>query len=513
MVYVLSFLESQSDVKPETTLQTEGKRARKGKKKKIAMLFPDFEGTPLEYRRHIHPLGLLALAAITPEDFEVSFIDERVAGSAGTLDALTHADVIAISAMTPQAYRAYEVADSLREMKIPVVLGGPHASLVPEEASAHADAVVIGEAEGVWAEALGDVISGKSRGHYLCVHKPSLSGIPRPRYDLLDDNHYLPIRSVQMTRGCPLNCEFCSVPKNFGREYRVRPADEIMEDLALLPPYIYFVDDNIMLKMRSFTKIFQDLKPLKKRWTGMAPLSIAGNEKYISLIADSGCWSLYVDMGPWISMGFRDDVTSLKNQLAKSIDLVARLNDHGIKVMGSFLFGFDHDDESVFDRALEFLEKSKIAEAEFLILTPYPNTPFYHRLESQGRIISKDWSLYNTTHAVYIPKTLSPERLEEGVGYLWREFFKRFDKRGDISETIEGVPDEIYQKVLRANPALFRDIVHNTLVEGMKKRRMANDETRDGLELLVSVWKERVPPVFTKLIEPVLLELGYPIDR
>ncbi len=469
--------------------------------KRLLMIFPDFEGTPLAYRAFIPPLGLLTLAALTPPEFEISFLDERN----DPVDFSATADVVAISAMTPQAARAYEIADSFRARGVPVVLGGAHASLMPDEALHHADAVVVGEAEDIWQKVLADLTAGRSEGIYVCRRKPDLSGLPFPRHDLLNEPNYLPIRSIQVTRGCPLNCEFCTVPKNFGREYRIRPIDEVLSEIERLPGHLYFVDDNLMIKRRSFTGLFARMSGMGKRWTGMAPLAIASDKKYLRLLSASGCWSMYVDVGPWLSVGLRGDVASLKEQVSRSIGYIKELQDSGIKVMGSFVFGFDHDEEAIFERTLEFLLMSGIVEAEFLILTPYPNTPLSEKLEAQNRIIDRDWSRYNTTHAVFRPAHMTPEALEEGVNYLWREFYRQKD-RTDGFVLVKATPEarKAHERILSAVPILFRDMAHEGVLEGL-----AGVPGPIGVGELVGIWKKSNPPVFGRIVGKVYKELGY----
>jgi radical SAM superfamily enzyme YgiQ (UPF0313 family) len=471
------------------------------KKKRLLMFFPDFEGTPLAYRAFIPPLGLLTLAALTPPEFEILFIDGRT--DAVDLDA--DADIVAVSAMTPQAVRAYEIADAFRTRGIPVVLGGAHPSLAPEEALLHADAVVVGEAEEIWRGLLSDLGDGRSEGIYVCRRKPDLSGLPFPRHDLLIEANYLPIRSIQVTRGCPLNCEFCTVPKNFGREYRIRPIDEVLTEIGRLPSHLYFVDDNLMIKRRSFTGLFTRMEGMGKRWTGMAPLSIASDKKYVRLLSASGCWSMYVDVGPWLSVGLRGDVSSLKAQVDRSVGYIKTLQDAGIKVMGSFVFGFDHDEEPIFERTLEFLLMSGIVEAEFLILTPYPNTPLADKLEAQNRIISRDWSRYNTTHAVFRPARMTPDALEEGVGYLWREFYRHTDRSdGFVLPNASPQVQRAHERILSSVPILFRDMAHEGVLGGL-----TGIPTPIGVAELVGVWRQSNPPVFSRILGDVYKELGY----
>lgn len=471
---------------------------------KMVMIFPDFEGLPLRYRAFIAPLGLITLAANTPERYKIEFFDERLE----TIPEDLYADVVVISAMTPQAKRAYELADGFKGKGIRVILGGAHPSLMPDEAIAHADSVVVGEVEGLWEGLLEDLEAGELKKFYICEHKPDLTGLPRPRYDLLKEDNYLPIRSIQITRGCPLNCEFCAVPKNFGRKYRIRSIDEVVSDLEALSSHIYFVDDNILLKKRNFSHLFRLMSEMDKKWTGMAPLNVASDREYVRLIKDSGCWSMYVDIGPSVSFGLKKDISSYKGIVERSMEHIKVLQDSGIKVMGSFIFGFDHDEESIFDNTLEFLEKSSVVEPEFLILTPYPNTPLYDKMEGRGRIFDRDWSHYNTNHAVYMPEGMSPERLEEGVSYLWEEFYgkmNRVEERLGADDDLES----IHEKILASIPNLFRDKSHAVVVEGISSLTRGAGVGEITKDELIELWLKTNPPVIKKIISGVIRELGY----
>jgi radical SAM superfamily enzyme YgiQ (UPF0313 family) len=471
---------------------------------KMTMIFPDFEGLPLKYRAYIAPLGLLTLAANTPDRYDVEFIDERQEAVPEDLDT----DIAVISAMTPQAGRAYELADDFRSRGIKVVLGGAHPSLMPGEAMAHADAVLVGEAEGLWEGLIADLEEDRSRGFYICEHKPDLTGLPRPRYDLLKEENYLPIRSIQITRGCPLNCEFCAVPKNFGRQYRIRSVDEVISDLEALPSHVYFVDDNILMKKRNFAELFVRMSAMDKKWTGMAPLHIASDKDYVDLIRRSGCWSIYVDIGPSVSFGLKDDVSSYKGGVERSMDHIKRLQDAGIKVMGSFIFGFDHDDESIFENTLSFIEKSGLVEPEFLILTPYPGTPLHDKLTAKGRIFDDDWSHYNTVHAVFTPEKMTPERLEEGVGFLWKEFYGKMDA---VDESL-GARDEVeslHRRLLMTIPVLFRHKPHELVVKGVSNLGNGIRPVDIATDDLVEIWLKENPPVIRRIVSDTIRELGY----
>ncbi len=471
--------------------------------KKMAMIFPDFEGLPLKYRASIAPLGLTTLAANTPENYEIEFFDGRLETIPEDLDV----DIAVISAMTPQAKNAYDLADGFLEKNIRVVLGGAHPSLLPDEAIEHADAVVVGEAEGIWEGLLADLEMGKSERFYICEHKPDLTGLPRPRYDILNDDNYLPIRSIQITRGCPLNCEYCAVPKNFGKKYRIRSIEEVVADLEALPPNVYFVDDNILLKKRNFSELFRLMSTMDKEWTGMAPLSIAADKEYVKLIKQSGCWSIYVDIGPSVSFGLKKEITSYSGMVERSLEYIKTLQDSGIKVMGSFIFGFDYDDESIFDNTLEFLEKSKVVEPEFLILTPYPKTPLFDKLEAKGRIFDRNWSHYNTTHAVFVPEKMTPERLEEGVNYLWEEFYGRMNY---VEERLgaNGDVESIHKKLLSSIPNLFRDRTHALVVEGISEMAGKKDVKQITEDELIRLWLKN-PPAIKRIVAGIINDLGY----
>lgn len=364
-------------------------------------------------------LSLTTIAALTPPDIEVAITDENVE----PIDFNEDVDLVGLTAMTMHAPRAYEIADRFRARGITVVMGGIHASSLPEEAKEHVDAVVIGEAEDVWGKLLHDFQNGQLNPFYKSDYFCSFKAQPHPRLDLLKKKHYCTINCVQATRGCPFSCDFCSVAQFFGNTYRYRPVDEVIEEIKDLPPsYFTFVDDNIMGKPSYAKELFQKLTPLKRKWTSQGSLTMAKDTKLLKMAVESGCYALFVG----VESLSQDNLSSMNkaiNQVSQYEEAIKKIRDHGIMVIGSFIFGFDHDDEAVFERTVKFCEKNKIELPIFFILTPVPGTRLYQRMEKEGRILHKDWSKYNGSNVVYKPKLLSEETLFNGYSWAFQEIY------------------------------------------------------------------------------------------
>jgi radical SAM superfamily enzyme YgiQ (UPF0313 family) len=363
-------------------------------------------------------LGLLKVAALTPPEWEVSIVDEKVE----SLDMEQPADLVGITAMTTTVQRGYEIADHFRRRGIKVIMGGMHVSCLPEEALAHSDCVVAGEAEGLWPTVLEDFEKGElKRIYHHNGSLPSLAQLPTPDWDLYRSKNYLPVHFVETTRGCPIDCEFCSVTSAFGGKYRSRPHEEVLLELRGLEPFegiftlkncVFFVDDNI-ISNRTYTRgLLERIADLKLHWFAQASVNIANEPEILELCRKSGCVGLFLGfetLSPetLASMGKR------VNRPSHYYEVVQKIHDHGIGIDGSFVFGFDTDDEGVFDRTLEFVLNAKLEVAYFSILTPYPGTRVYKRLEQQERILTRDWASYDANHVVYRPRNFSPDRLLE----------------------------------------------------------------------------------------------------
>ena len=364
-------------------------------------------------------LGLLRVATLTPPSWQVDIVDEKIE----PLNMDRGADLVGITAMTVTAGRAYELADHFRRGGARVILGGMHPSCLPEEALRHCDSVLIGEAEGLWPSVLQDFERGELRQIYRHENgPPSLDAMPAPNWAAYQDKKYLPVHFVESTRGCPLDCEFCAVTSAFGGRYRNRPCDDVIAELEGLQPFgglftlkncVFFVDDNIVANRAYARELLTRLVDLKIRWFGQASMNIANDPEILRLCQRSGCIGLFVGFESLSAETLRS-IGHKPNHPNRYLDVVRKIHDHGIGIDASFIFGFDTDDESVFDRTVEFVLKAKIEVAYFSILTPYPGTRLYERLEADNRLLTKDWSCYDTGHVVFRPKTFTPDQLLEG---------------------------------------------------------------------------------------------------
>lgn len=374
-------------------------------------------------------LGLLKVAALTPPGWQVRIVDEKVE----PLDLNQEADLVGVTGMTPTANRAYEIADHFRRRGTTVVMGGMHASQLPEEALRHCDSVVIAEAEGLWPRLLADFERGVLQPIYR--HEdglPPLAHQPAPDWELYRGKRYLPVHFVETTRGCPIGCEFCSVTNAFGGRYRNRPQDEVLAELRSLRRFdglltlkncVFFVDDNIIANRAYAREFLGRIADLGLKWFGQASVNIANDDELLDLCRKSGCTGIFIGFETLSPETLRS-IGKRINQPQRYLDVVRKIHDHGIGIDGSFVFGFDTDDAGVFDRTLEFVMQAKLDIAYFSILTPYPGTRLHQRLGEEGRLLTRDWSLYDGSRVVYRPKHFTPEQLLEGYYRVLKEFYR-----------------------------------------------------------------------------------------
>ncbi len=373
-------------------------------------------------------LGLLRVAALTPPGWEVQIIDEKVE----PLDLTLGADLVGVTAMTTTSHRAYEIADRFRQRGIKVVMGGMHASCLPNEALAHCDSVVLGEAEGLWPTVLRDFECGAMKPRYQHGPElPALGQMPAVNWDLYRDKHYLPVHFVETTRGCPLDCEFCAVTNAFGGRFRNRPLEDVFAELSRLQPFgglltlkncVFFVDDNIISNRAYAREFLTRLADFRFQWFGQASMNIANDPEILRLCQRSGCMGLFMGFESLSKETLRS-IGHKPNHPERYLETVRKVHDHGIGIDASFVFGFDTDDAGVFDCTLEFVLRAKIEVTYFSILTPYPGTRLFQRLQSEDRLLTTDWSLYDTSHVVYRPKTLTPDQLLEGYHRTLKEAY------------------------------------------------------------------------------------------
>jgi radical SAM superfamily enzyme YgiQ (UPF0313 family) len=387
---------------------------------KIELIVP-----AVEENAPIPNLALPILAALSPPDVEISITDDLLTPIDLEKD-LKEVDLVGITVLTKTALRAYEIADGYRKKGIPVVLGGIHPTALPEEAKEHADSVVMGEAEEVWPSLIEDFRIGNLKSFYRQERFTELSKIPRPRREILPRKGYFPLDVIQATRGCPFRCEFCSVRKFFGDTYRFRPISEVVEEMKTLRHrLIMFNDDNIIGNPFYSKELLKALIPLKKKWIGQASLSGLRDAENVALLAKSGCIGLLIGFE---SLSKSNLIQSQKyqNDPTEYREVIHTLHRFGITIWGSFIFGFDEDDPSIFEETVAFAIQTKLFSVVFALLTPYPETAFYQRVKEEGRLVQDQWWLLEKQEdsaPFFIPKKMSSEVLREGWKRAWKEFY------------------------------------------------------------------------------------------
>jgi radical SAM superfamily enzyme YgiQ (UPF0313 family) len=387
---------------------------------KIELIVP-----AVEENARIPNLALPILAALSPPDAEISFIDDLLTPINLEKD-LKEVDLVGITVLTKTALRAYEIAAAYRKKGIPVVLGGIHATALPEEAKLHADSVVIGEAEEVWPRLIEDAKAGHHKPFYRQEGYTDLSKIPIPRREILPQRGYLPLDVIQVTRGCPFRCEFCSVRNFFGDTYRFRPIHDVIEEInSLRHRLIMFNDDNIIGNPSYSKELLKALIPLKKKWIGQASLSGLKEAENVALLAKSGCIGLLIGFE---SLSKSNLIRSQKyqNDPTEYREIIHTLHRFGITIWGSFIFGFDEDDPSIFEKTVDFTIQTKLFSVVFALLTPYPETTFYQRVKNEGRLVQDRWWLLEKPEdsaPYFLPMKMSAEALREGWKRAWKEFY------------------------------------------------------------------------------------------
>ena len=464
-------------------------------------------------------LTLTTLAALTPPDIEVKITDENVE----PIDFEEDVDLVGVTGMVMHAPRAYQIAQRFRQRGIPVVMGGPHASSLPFEAKEHVDAVVIGEAEYVWKELINDLKKGCLKPFYKADAYCSMKGILPPRLDLLRKDAYMTINCVQTTRGCPHQCDFCHVTHFFGKTYRCRPVVEVIKEVKRLDgEFVVFIDDNIAGNRHYAEELFTQLKPLKKKWASQASMTLTRDPELLKLAAESGCVSLFIGVESLSSENLKE-VNKTFNRVPQFEDAMKTLHDYDIMILAGFIFGLDHDDEGVFERTLRFCERNRIELPSFFILTPLPGTPLFQRMESEGRLLHKDWANYNGATVVFKPKLMTEETLQRGFNwackeaYSWGSIIKRvfhpqqrfFTRvlsniayRSIVQKAPEGYLPSLSRTLQRMNDTIplqnTRDLIQRVGEKIAEKKLLIGQKATDTLKLY-SVYNERLKTLFVRL--------------
>jgi radical SAM superfamily enzyme YgiQ (UPF0313 family) len=369
----------------------------------------------------MEPLVFAILAAKTPTDVALRLIDERLEA----IDYDEPTDLVALTVETYNARHSYEIAAQYRKRGVPVVMGGYHPTFLPEEALQFADAVVIGDADAVWACVVHDARSKTLQKVYRTDVTPSLAGLEFNR-GIFRGKRYAPIPLVQYGRGCRYACEFCSIRAFYGSDLRQRPVHEVIAEIEQLNHrHIFLVDDNIFVDVAKAEELFRALVPLKIRWSCQISIDVATNDSLMRLLEKSGCTTAVVGFESLDSANLRQ-MRKAWNLRSQSYDAaVRRFHEHGIMIYGSFVFGYDQDTTDSFDRCVEFALRSKFYLANFNPLTPMPGAALYHRLEKEGRLIHDRWWLapdYRYGDATFRPRGMTTDELSEGCFRARREF-------------------------------------------------------------------------------------------
>lgn len=396
--------------------------------KNVLLIMPDahmhkVQFGPISKSLREAPLTLTTLAAmIDTSKFDIRIVDESV--DKVPLD--YNPDIVGISVLTGTACRAYRFADYYRERGVPVVLGGPHVTILPEEAANHADSIVIGMAEHTWSQLLNDFDRGEMKPRYQDNDSEKsiwLTDVPAPRMDLQRRSGYVLPDAVQATRGCQHRCDFCSVSAVWPKFYR-RPIGDVIRDIKALPgSRIAFNDVSLVDDVEYAKELFKAMIPLKKKWGGLATVQVTQDSELLDLMHASGCRFLLIGFESFSPESLR----SIKKGFNKNEhypEVMRLLHDRGISVQGTMVFGFDEDTTDVFKETIERVQELKIDIPRYSIYTPYPGTPLHDRLKKEGRILSYNWEDYDTMHVVYEPARMTVDELYQGFKWAYRETFR-----------------------------------------------------------------------------------------
>ena len=371
----------------------------------------------------MEPLPAAHLAGLTPPGVELAFWDDRMEPI--PYDAPT--DLVALSVETYTARRAYEIASEYRRRGVPVVMGGFHATLQPEEVASYAEAVVVGEAEESWPRLLDDFRAGRLQREYRSAARPDISRT-LPDRRLFRGKRYLPMALVEAGRGCTFTCEFCAIQSAFGATQTRRGVETIVREIADMPDrrrLFFFVDDNVVAHPREAKELFRALIPLGIRWVGQATVTMAQDEELLDLMRRSGCQGVLIGLESLDARNLADMNKAFNAERLPPAQVVRRLHAHGLRVYATFVFGYDHDTEASFEEALDFAMDERIFMVAFNHLTPFPGTPLYDRLEREQRLLYPRWWLDRRYHYGQVPfrTVLPPEEIDRRCVALRKRFY------------------------------------------------------------------------------------------
>lgn len=392
---------------------------------KVKMILPSLTEAENPYWRPIKyslfpPLGLATLASYLSEDDEVDLVDQHVEKL--ILD--DEPDLVVIQVYITNAYRSYEIADFYRAKGCYVCLGGLHVTSLPEEAELHADSIFLGPGEETFPEFLKDFRNKNPKKRYFSAVR-TLEKLPPVRRDLIKREKYLVPNSIVVTRGCPHHCDFCYKDAFFqgGKSFYTQLVDDALSEIDRLPgKHLYFLDDHLLGNQKFATELFDGMRGMNRVFQGAATVDSILRGNLIEKAAEAGLRSVFVGFETFSEENLKQ--SNKKQNLKKDYELaVQKLHSLGIMINGSFVFGLDEDDKNVFSRTVDWAVKNAITTSTFHVLTPYPGTKLFQDFENQGRILTKNWDLYDTRNVVYQTKNISAEDLKAGYDWAYKEFY------------------------------------------------------------------------------------------
>jgi radical SAM superfamily enzyme YgiQ (UPF0313 family) len=394
--------------------------------RRVKLMLPALTEATSPYWRPIKyslfpPLGLATLAAYLDPDLEISLHDEHVE----RFDLDDHPDLVIIQVYITNAYRAYEIADHYRRRGSYVALGGLHVTSLPDEAALHADTIFLGPGEHTFPQFLRDLANGSPQRRYESAVR-TLEGLPPIRRDLIQRHRYLVPNSIVVTRGCPHHCTFCYKDGFFsgGRSFYTQRVDDALAEIARLPGrHLYFLDDHLFGNARFARELFRGMNGMGRVFQAAATVDSILRDDLVEEAAAAGLRSLFVGFETLSSTGLAG--AGKRQNLGRSYrEVVRRLDSLGIMINGSFVFGLDGDDRDVFPRTVDWAIEAGLTTATFHILTPYPGTALFAEMAAQGRIVTRNWDLYDTRQVVYRPTGLKPDELKRGYDWAYEAFYR-----------------------------------------------------------------------------------------
>lgn len=401
---------------------------------------------PTALSRILQPVQNTAylLAALVPDGHEVKVTDEYIKLADPEHD---DSDLVGITFVTGFARHAYDLARRFRARGAKVVLGGPHVTLLPGEAAKHADAIVLGEADETFPQLIRDLAKGEMKAVYRADRQPPAEIIPHSRHDLVRHDKFYMSKTLQASRGCPFKCEYCTLPGFYGAGYRPRPVRNVITEVEKMgyrrggAPVVFW-DDNIVGNHRWAKELFRELAPLKIQWMAQSTITIADDPELARLAGESGCVGVFCGLESFSEAslgGVRKSFNRVRDYKRK----LQVLHDNGISVTAGVVFGFDEDTPDVFDISIEAAEDIALDAASVGVLIPYPGTPVYEKMNREGRILTRDWSLYDGEHVVIKPRLMTPEQLDLGMRRARKQFYSLGSMWRRLSRSRTALPQAI----------------------------------------------------------------------